>query len=75
MKVLGLIGLGIAIWGLGLVWTEINLILTPSVMIGLVLGLGTAVVVYSLSQHHGHQAANHAGHNHSTRPVPVVQMR
>ena len=74
MKMLRLAGLGIAIWALSLVWTEINLVLTPSMMIGLVLGLGAVAAVYGLSQQRGHQNTDHTTrHTHPTRPIPVMR--
>lgn len=71
MKWLKVTGLGIAIWGLSLLWPEVNRVLTPSLTIGLALGLGVGMLIYILSQqnHHG------AGQNHLTDPVPVVLMR
>ena len=76
MKMLRLASLGIAIWGLSLAWPEVNLMLTPSLMIGLVLGLGAAAAIYGLSQHHDHQDGDHAaGRDHPSRPIPALQMR
>jgi hypothetical protein len=76
MKMLRLASLGIAIWGLSLAWPEVNLMLTPSLMIGLVLGLGAAAAIYGLSQHHDHQHSNHtAGRDHPSHPIPALQMR
>jgi hypothetical protein len=45
MKGLKLVGLGVAIWGLSLLWPDVNVVLTPSVMIGVVLGLGVAALL------------------------------
>ncbi len=76
MKMLRLASIGIAIWGLSLAWPEVNLVLTPSLMIGLVLGLGVAAAIYGLSQHHDHQHSNHtAGRDHPSHPIPALQMR
>jgi hypothetical protein len=73
MKLLKLAGLGIAIWGLSLVWPEVNLALTPAVMVGLVLGLGVAALFYDLSRHPGHSHhGNSAGQDHPSRPIPVT---
>jgi hypothetical protein len=74
MKVLRLVGLGIAIWTLSLVWTEVNLILTPSMMVGLVLGLGAVAVIYRLSQRRCPQDTDYTTrHTHPTRPIPVLR--
>ena len=74
-KGLKLIGLGLAIWGLGLLWPdEFNQVLTPLVMIRLILGLGGTVwVAYVLDQHLGqyrHHKRDGAGQDHSSRPIP-----
>ena len=45
MKGLKIIGLGVVIWGLSLLWPEVNLVLTPPVMIGAMLGLGVAALL------------------------------
>ncbi len=66
--------LGIAIWGVSLVWTEVNLILTPSMMVGLIVGLTTVAVVYRLSQRRCPEDTNHTTrHTHPTRPIPVMR--
>ena len=62
VKVLKIIGLGVAIWGLSLLWPEVNLVLTPPVMIGVVLGLGAAELLayvfdQRLDQRHDHDKA------------------
>jgi hypothetical protein len=73
MKMLRLAGLGIAIWGLSLVWTEVNLILTPSMMVGLILGLAAVAVVYRLSQRRCREDTDHTTrHTHPTHPIPVM---
>lgn len=75
MKGLKLVGLGIAIWGLSLLWPEINLVLTP-LMIGLVLGLGAITLAYVLVQRldHGHNGDS-AGQDHPSHPIPVALPR
>jgi hypothetical protein len=78
MKMLRLVGLGVAIWALSLVWTEVNLILTPSTMIGLIVGLVAVAVVYRLSQRQRRcpedNTTDHTTrHTHPTRPVPVMR--
>jgi hypothetical protein len=46
MRWLKIIALGLLIWGLGLVWPELNQALSPQLMLGAVFGLGAALVVY-----------------------------
>lgn len=48
MKWLKLIGLGIAIWGLSLVWPEVNQVLTPRAMLAVAFGLGVVYLIYVL---------------------------
>lgn len=75
MKGLKLIGLGIAIWGLGLLWPdEVNQVLTPIVMIRLILGLGVIVLVayvldQRLDQRHD-QKHDGVGQDHPPQPIP-----
>ncbi len=76
MRVLKLVSLGIAVWGLSLAWPEVNQVLTPSVMIGLALGLGAAALVYGLSQRSGHShRGDSAGQDHPSHPIPAVVTR
>jgi hypothetical protein len=48
MKALKIIGLGIGIWGLSLGWPEINLLLTPGIMVGAGVVLGTVLSIYTV---------------------------
>ncbi len=81
MKMLRLAGLGIlgiTIWALSLVWTEVNLILTPSITVGLIAGLTAVFVIYRLSQRRCPEEedkdTNHTTrHTHPTRPLPVMR--
>jgi hypothetical protein len=76
MRALKLVGLGIALWGLSLLWPEVNWALTPPVMMGLVLGLGAAALAYVVSQRlDGRHNGDGAGQDHPTRPIPVVVVR
>jgi len=51
MKWLKLVGLGMTIWSLSLVWPDINLGFTPTVMIASGSGLAAAALVYRLGRH------------------------
>lgn len=51
MKALRIIGLGVVIWSLGLFWPDLNLGLTPLVMMRLALGLGLVSLTYLLGQY------------------------
>ena len=51
MKELKMIGLGIAIWALSLVWPEINQVLTPQIMAKASIGLGVIILIYQLTLH------------------------
>jgi len=72
MKGLMIVGLGIAIWGLSLLWPEVNKALTPMAMLG--LGLGISLV--HLWQEHRSQRHRNDGAgpvrphwpNHQSRP-------
>lgn len=76
MKALKLAGLGVLIWGLSLLWPEVNQVLTPWVTIGITLGLGALALAYIFIhrlgyQHHG----GDAGQDHRSRPIPVAVTR
>jgi len=73
MKGLKLVGMGVVIWGLSLLWPEVNLALTPPIMIGMVLGLGVAallarVLVQHLDQRHD---GEEAGQDHPSPDTSV----
>jgi hypothetical protein len=76
MKGLKFVGLGVAIWGLSLLWPEVNLVLTPPTMIGVVLGLGAAaLLVYVLSQlldQHHDRNSDGARQVHLSPTIPTV---
>jgi F0F1-type ATP synthase assembly protein I len=74
MRVLKWVILGIAIWGLGLLWPEVNQIRGWPVIVGLVLGLGATILVHILDK------ATTTGHKgddtrQPSRPVPVAIIR
>jgi hypothetical protein len=48
MKGLAIALLGVAIWGVSLLWPEVNGVLTVPVMTGIVAGLGAALVLAAL---------------------------
>jgi hypothetical protein len=76
MKRLKFVGLGVAIWGLSLLWPEVNPMLTPPMMIGVVLGLGAAaLLVYVLSQlldQRHDRNSDEAGQVHLSPTIPTV---
>jgi len=84
MKWLKMVGLGIIVWSLSLIWLEVNNLLTVAVMIGLVVGLGGLVLVYVIQkywerqkQHHDSNGAGQHNHHHfppdQTGPVPILR--
>jgi hypothetical protein len=73
MKALRLVGLGILIWGLSLLWPEVNQVLTPWLTIGITFGLGALTLAYIFIQRLGHRHnGGDAGQDHRSRPIPVV---
>lgn len=76
MKALKVIGLGIAIWGLSLLWPEINLLLSPRVMTGLGLSLGIALLIWELAHHlkHWHRPNNGTSNNHPSHPISPIAL-
>jgi hypothetical protein len=76
MKALRLVGLGVVIWGLSLLWPEVNQVLTPWVTIGITLGLGAVALAYLLIPRLGREHNDGgAGQDHRSRPIPVVVTR
>jgi hypothetical protein len=76
MKALKLVGLGILIWGLSLLWPEVNQVLMPWVTIGMTLGLGALALAYIFIQRLSHQHnSGDAGQDHRSRPIPAVVTR
>ena len=80
MKALKIISLGLALWGLSLIWPEINQHLTEPVTLKLIGGLGLVMLAYIIAQHldwyHDHQQhpsnqTRSSKPNHVSRPVPV----
>jgi hypothetical protein len=62
VKGLKVVGMSVVIWGLSLLWPEVNLVLTLPIMIGVVLGLGAGallarVLVQRLDQRHDGEEA------------------
>ena len=77
MKGLKIIGLGIAIWGLSLLWPDINLLLSPRVMAGLGLGLGSVTLIHELLHHYlkrRHHLDKGSRNDHSSRPIPPIAL-
>lgn len=76
MKGLKVFSLGIAIWSLSLLWPEINLLFSPKVMIGLGIGLGTAILIWELAYHlkGWHHPGDGTKNNHCFRPVPPIAL-
>lgn len=83
LKMLKWIAWGVAIWSLSLLWPEINLILTPSIMAGLVLVFAALILAYILGYYHSQIdhylrcRRDEGEQKHSSRPsrpVPPLSM-
>lgn len=73
-KLLKIIVLGMAIWGLSLMWPEINGVLTPQATLGLIAGLGAAGLAHILSQQSKHRPSQHqVRRDYSSRPTLAVR--
>ncbi len=73
MRLIRLLGLGLLIWALSLLWPEVNHILSSWVVTGMTLGLGAVLLTYLLVQrleHRHHQ--DDTGQNQPTHPMPAV---
>ena len=78
MKTLKIIGLGIAIWALSLVWPEINQTLSPQIMTRASIGLSVVILIYQLTLHlkkRRQQPTNQGSRsNHPSRPMPPIAL-
>ena len=76
MRVLKFIGLGIIVWGLSLLWPQVNQLLTPPIVSGIVLGLG-AVAFATVTIRRLDQGLVDTGssQDHPTHPRPVTAIR
>jgi hypothetical protein len=76
MKLLRMAGIGITIWGLTLVWVEVNLALRLSVIGGLILAWA-AVWLIDILAHRLMLIRSQvpSKHDRPTRPVPVAASR
>lgn len=73
MKVLRLVFLGPAIWAVSLLWPELNRVLSPPVMIGLLLSLSAISLAYILIQYlYHHHDGNGIATDHPSTPIPAV---
>lgn len=63
MKWLKIVGLGIALWGMGLVWLEFKFVLLSPVVLGIVAIVAIALPAYRLGQA--------VGQRYSLAPVKV----
>ncbi len=72
-KALKIIGLGLLIWSLGLLWPEINLALVLAVLVAAVVVLGSIALAFLWRQHLNDQDHTHRGRpQQPSHPVPVV---
>ncbi|MBE7550822.1 MAG: hypothetical protein HS126_07065 [Anaerolineales bacterium] len=73
MKTLKIVGLGLLIWSLGLLWPEIDLALVLAVLIAVVVAAGSVMLVLLWWQHLDGSNHTHTGRpRHPSRPVPVA---
>lgn len=73
MKTLKIIGLGLLIWSLGLLWPEIDLTLVLAVLVAAMVGAGSVALALLWRQHLDGSNHTHPGQpRHSSRPVPVA---
>lgn len=71
MKVARAVILGSVIWGMTLLWPNINQLLTPSSSVRFVLALGAILLIDEVVHHLRHQPES-GGHHHSK---PIVAGR
>jgi hypothetical protein len=76
MKALKIVGLGIVTWGLSLLWPQINQLLAPPIVVGVILGLSVGACAYVMIQRldHDHNDSG-TSHDHTSRPMPAIATR
>ena len=73
MKMMKIIGLGLLIWSLGLLWPEIDLALVLAVLVAAVVLVGSVALAMSWWQHLDKSNHSHIGRpRQPSRPVPVA---
>lgn len=73
MKMLKIIGLGLLIWSLGLLWPEIDLALVLAVLVAAVVAVGSIALAMSWWQRLDSPDHPHIGRpRQPSRPVPVA---
>lgn len=73
MKILKIIGLGLLIWSLGLVWSEIDLAVVLAVLVAAVVVVGSVVLALLWWQRLDGSNHTHIGQSRQpSRPVPVA---
>jgi hypothetical protein len=76
MKAIKLVGLGVVVWGLSLIWPEVNQLLNLPVMLGGVLGLSAVAAAYLLLQRvEFGRYDDRNGQDHRSRPVSAAVSR
>ena len=78
MKLLRYAGVGVVIWGLSWLWPQLNQVLAPSVMMGLIIGLSATTLAYLLIQrldYHDHNDNGAVEQDHPSHPTPITAIR
>jgi hypothetical protein len=74
-KWLKIVGWGVAIWSLSLIWPDLNRLLTNAIMIKLILILGGPMIIYKLTQYLSRESHNDsAGQNRPLSPIAMVMV-
>jgi hypothetical protein len=77
MRLLRFAGVGIVIWGLSWIWPQLNQMLAPSVMIGMILGLAATTLAYLLIQRLDYRVHDNGTveQDHPSHPTPITATR
>ena len=76
MKALRLVVAAIGIWGLALLWPQLNALLTLPVVLAFAAGWGARDLSQLGGRLLGHESRlSQAGHDRPTRPIPVAVAR
>ncbi|MCL4300087.1 MAG: hypothetical protein KJ077_30415 [Anaerolineae bacterium] len=73
MRTLKIIGLGLLIWSLGLLWPEIDLALVLAVLVAAAVAAGSVALALLWRQHLDGSNHTHTGRpRQPSRPIPVA---
>lgn len=73
IKSLKIIGWGLLVWSMGLLWPEVDLTLILAILAVTLVGVGLVILALLWWQYFGESSHTHTGQpQHPSRPVPIT---